>query len=61
MIQKKRIFVNGAANSITPVMPADPSKAKNLEDFRPIGDVLPIVPSQEMNGAQDYQNLFSST
>ena len=37
-----------------PVMPADPSKDKNLEDFRPIGDVLPIVPNQEVIDAQGF-------
>ena len=38
-----RSFECGANKSITPVMPADPSKASNLEDFRQFGDVLPVV------------------
>ncbi len=54
ILQKKRAYVNGSTNKIMPVMPADPSNKKNLEGFRPIGDVLPIVPNQEVTDAQGF-------
>ena len=54
ILQKKRAYVNGATNKIMPVMPADPSKTNDLEGFRPIGDVLPIVPDQEFIDAQGF-------
>ena len=51
ILQKKRAYVNGSTNKIMPVMPADLNKKKKkqkFEGFRPIGDVLPIVPRQEV-------------
>ena len=53
-IRKKRAFVCSSANKIHPVMPADPSVAKNLEDFRLLGDVLPIEPVAAPSSAADF-------
>jgi len=59
-LRKKRAYVCGAGKLITPVMPADPTNAASLEDFRPVGDVLPIVPTQELETAAQFQGFLTS-
>lgn len=58
-LRKKRAFECGSNKHITPVMPADPTKTAQMEDFRPIGDVLPVVPMEHPTSATDYHNFLS--
>ena len=42
-------------------MPADPTNAALLEDFRPIGDVLPVETIDSLETAADFRNFLSAS